>query len=1038
MKKLIKKLLILTVITAIVVTAMPLTGVDFTNIISPKAKAAAKTETFTWGDYEYKIINTDEIELVNYYGKDTEVTIPSEINEMPVTSIGEYCFTGGDRPTKPDWIKHPNAENNKKIQKLVIPSSVKTIGAEAFSFIDSLSEVVLNEGLEFIDEYAFANCPNLTELKLPDSLITFSMLAVTETPVEELVFGSNVEFFTFENFAGELYVKRVVFNADVITIEGISLVPNETQLEEIVCNGGLFFTGSIKYKGSVKRIVCNGDVSYYDIVGLAGFGMEANLNALDGTIVFSEEKILLPGEHESNGFKYFVDDNSEATISRYTGGESDVTVPENLDGYPVTQIGTFAFSSLCCTLYDTDDTEDKTIPEDLITSIKLPETIESINNYAFAGNFNLKEINIPSKVTTIPYECFVDCQSLESINIPDSVNKIEGGAFYGCESLKSISLPEGITEIQDNTFNGCTALKSIEMPGVKTIGDDAFSYCHYLMIDEFPQSLTEIGQRAFLMCWSIECLDLSNVNKIGEDALFECEKLKVVTLNDNLEHLDAGIFYGCHALERITFPSKLVSIGEACFNYSGLKEAVFNEGLKTIGADAFDRCEALEKVVFPSTLVTIGEYSFRNTGLTEVVLNEGLETIESGAFTDCDMLETVTFPSTLVSIGANAFRDAGLNEVTLNEGLKTIGAGAFFDCHKITSVTLPESLEYIKSNAFYRCHGIKEITIPVNLKVLGYRAFSRCANLATVYFNATNCKVSDPRSGETYVPEDWATASPFYATKITNIYFGENITAISGDSETCGTFENCDTLEAISIPASVEEIGTAAFKNCTNLETAVIPDSVEEIADDAFFGCDNLTIYCSEQSYAYAYATANNISVSTLIISAIPNKTYTGNAIKPAVTVTVASTILTKDVDYSVSYSNNINVGQATVIVNGMGEYANFSSKANFTIVTRKINKAEINDIQPQKHTGKPVEPSLTITDNGRYLKEGKDYTVNYSNNTNQGTAYVYISGIGNYSGSVQKAFEIRELDSSEVFKSWFISFITDFFAKLTSFFSLL
>lgn len=424
-----RKILSFLLILTLIVAAMPLTRIDFTNIISPKAKAAVQIKTFTWDDYEYKFINTEEVELVNYYGKDTDVTIPSEINGMPVTSIGEYCFTGGDRPTKLGWIKHPNAENNKRIEKVVIPSSIKTICAEAFSFIDSLSEVVLNEGLELIDEYAFANCPNLTELKLPDSLITFSMLAVTETPVEELVFGSNVEFFTFENLAGKLYVKRVVFNADVITIEGISLDPDDTQLEEIVCNGELFFTGSIKYKGSVKRIVCNGDVSYYEIVGLAGFGMEANLNVLDNTVVFTEEKILLPGEHESNGFKYFVDDNSEAIISRYTGGESNVTVPENLDGYSVTQIGTFAFSSLCCSIYDSDDVTDKTIPKDLIVSIKLPETINKINDYAFAGNFNLKEINIPSKITTIPYECFIDCQSLESIDIPDSVDKIESGAF---------------------------------------------------------------------------------------------------------------------------------------------------------------------------------------------------------------------------------------------------------------------------------------------------------------------------------------------------------------------------------------------------------------------------------------------------------------------------------------------------------------------------------------------------------------------------------------------------------------------------------
>ena len=178
MKKLIKKLLILTVIAAMVVTAMPLTGVDFTNIISPEAKAATKTETFTWGDYEYRIINTNEVEITAYWGSDTEVIIPSEIDGKPVTSVGEYSFTGGyydgqiSQTPPPTNLMHPNAKNNEKIQKVVVPSSVKTIGEEAFSSCTSLTSITIPESVTIIKDNVFYDCISLSSITIPKSVTT--------------------------------------------------------------------------------------------------------------------------------------------------------------------------------------------------------------------------------------------------------------------------------------------------------------------------------------------------------------------------------------------------------------------------------------------------------------------------------------------------------------------------------------------------------------------------------------------------------------------------------------------------------------------------------------------------------------------------------------------------------------------------------------------------------------------------------------------------------------------------------------------------
>lgn len=931
MKKFIKKLFIFTVITAMIITSMPFSGIDFTNIISPEVFAAEETETFTQGDYEYRIIKTDEVEIVSYSGNDTEVTIPSGINGMPVTSIGEYSFTGDEIPTKTGWTAHPNQYYNKKIKKVVVPSSVKTICAEAFSFIDSLEEVVLNEGLELIDEFAFADCPKLTEILLPESLSDFDLTSIENTKIEELTFGSNLTYLELDDFLGS-NLKRIICNAENITVGKIDIY--SSPLEEIVFNGEAVIEDiDLITCDTLRRVTFKKGADYDTVIQMNYIGFYPFFNS-DGSVLFTfqDEDFVLPEGYEKDGFRFYVNENNEAVITRYVGTESNVIVPETLDGFKVTALGKLSFSK---DYHDTAD-ENTTHPNNQIISISLPETLTEIGRSAFAGNTALETINIPSSLSEIPDECFLYCNSLENIDIPQSIKKIGNSAFERCLSLKRVFIHEGIKEIGDEAFRGCYSLETVEMPGVEKIGQRAFEHCSELIGIICSENLTYIGSRAFVNC-KFESVDLSTVTYIGEAAFSICYSLKSVILNDSLEHLESSVFYNCNSLEYIQLPSSLVSIGSSCFSSSGLKEVKFNNNLKIIHGHAFALCFDLEDVV------------------------------------------------------------------------------------------LPESIEEIRNRAFYRCSSIESINIPENTKVLGYHAFARCAELTTVYFNAENCKVSDSTHEEEYVPEDWTTASPFYPSKITNIIFGENVTAISSNSETYGTFENCDTLQSVTIPDTVEEIGTAAFKNCTSLETAVIPESVTEIADDAFDGCDNLIIYCADTSYACTYAMARGIAVSTFIIETIPNQTYTGSQIKPVLSVSLSSGPLTENKDFTVSYSNNINVGEAKVRVNGMGDYSNFASVASFTIVTRKIGSAKVNGISVQNYTGRPVTPDLVITYNGKVLEKGKDYKLTYKNNVKIGTAAVYIDGIGNFSGTTRVDFEIEELSPLQVL----LNSLRDFFSSM-------
>ena len=138
--------------------------------------------------------------------------------------------------------------------------------------------------------------------------------------------------------------------------------------------------------------------------------------------------------------------------------------------------------------------------------------------------------------------------------------------------------------------------------------------------------------------------------------------------------------------------------------------------------------------------------------------------------------------------------------------------------------------------------------------------------------------------------------------------------------------------------------------------------------------------------------------------------TYTGKEIDPGLkayaTPSSPDYQLEKDIDYSLSLSNNVNVGTATWTVNGLAGNPTKQS-GTFKIVPASINSASVSSISKQTKTGSALTPKPTITFNGTTLKEGTDYTLSYSNNTNAGTAKIEITGKGNFTGVRTVSFEI-------------------------------
>ena len=156
--------------------------------------------------------------------------------------------------------------------------------------------------------------------------------------------------------------------------------------------------------------------------------------------------------------------------------------------------------------------------------------------------------------------------------------------------------------------------------------------------------------------------------------------------------------------------------------------------------------------------------------------------------------------------------------------------------------------------------------------------------------------------------------------------------------------------------------------------------------------------------------------LSSLKVEKLENDVYTGNAIEPSIIITDGDYTLQKGKDYNVVYNNQYQVGTASAIITGIGNYAG-SKTLTYKITKRSFGKNnvwadgfEISPPEEQLYTGNALKPDVLLKDNGTTLILGKDYTLSYSANTKLGTAKITVKGKGNYAGSVGNiTFIIKE-----------------------------
>jgi len=537
---------------------------------------------------------------------------------------------------------------------------------------------------------------------------------------------------------------------------------------------------------------------------------------------------------------YSISNNKVTITDCNTSASGSLTIPSTIEGYPVTSIGNYAFSS-CRNL----------------TNITITNSVTSIGDYAFECCGSLTSITVDANN---PNYCSIDGnlyskdgktliqyaigKSATSFTIPNSVTSIGERAFYGCSSLTSITIPNSVTSIGEYAFYGCSSLTSITIPNsVTSIGISAFSSCSNLTSITIPNSVTSIGDYAFSSCRKLTSITIPNsVTSIGGDAFNN------TAYYNNSNNWENGVLYiGNHLIDAETSST----------SYS------VKEGTITIADSAFSDCSKLTSItvdVNNPNYCSIDGNLYSKDGKTLIQYARG------------KTATSFTIPNSVTSIGERAFYDCyNLTSITIPNSVSSIGAGAFEGCKSLTSITIPNSVTYIGNLAFYDTayyknsnnwengllyignHLIKANTDIASCSVkegtitIADSAFYGCSYLKNVYFDGLNTQWREIviGAGNNYL----ANCTVAYSAYLVEYSMSNN--GVLPDYTQGNTIWETDkaNVKKVIIEDGITNIGAYMFSGYSNLTDVFITKSVTSVGEGAFLqsGIKNIS-YMGTQS----------------------------------------------------------------------------------------------------------------------------------------------------------------------------------------------
>ena len=825
-----------------------------------------------------------------------EITIPDS-----VTEISEKTFNGCTA-----------------LEKITLPDTLTTIGYEAFKGCTALKEITLPDTLTNIISRAFCDCTALKKVTIPADVAVgdnafagcaddLTLYGYTNSYADHYAFRYHINFVSLGEVVGPYLHYSITDNE--ATLEWYNgyktdlIIPSTYKGVPVTALAYRAFKGkritSITLPDTVKTI---GSSAFENCTVLASItlpeGLEKiNSNAFANCTALTEITIpeattvdvdafngcsdaltirgytystaedcaiekgfqfesLGVAKDRSHYYQYTVEDG-KATITKYTGRETEITIPATLGGAPVTEIGYGAFRGK-----------------------------------------PIRSITIPDTVTEIGFDAFADCESLSEIMLPDGLKYIGWSAFSGCTALTAITIPEN-TYMEPGVFDDTDTL---------TVFGYTYSYAydatlntkiHFVSLGEakdkshyYTYSVTGDG-KATVTRYNGPEVDITipatlggypvgalaekafsgvkqqpnsivvpeSVEKIGSYAL-NCNPKTITILSRNAEinynyFGENTILRGYAGSTTETYAKNnnknFIPIGMDYDADSPYRYSIYGEEV-TINrylGDDHDLTLPAELSGYPVTTISRLFDSNFDTEPYRLVIPDSVKKINNAALYGPKYAD-VTFYSKEISIEGLVFRKNEYPTYDFSDMMIHGYTGSDVDayCTKYQLNFVPIGTERAEDPDF------DYITYNGSAHILRYKGNNENVTVPRELGGFPVTEISNKRIDEGYYTSpDYLGA--FENTNIKSVTLPDTVTEISRSA-----FEGCTQLEAITLSDSVTTISGHAFKDCTALESIHIPASVTAIYsydDDyersylhAFEGCSGLkTITVDENNPVY-------------------------------------------------------------------------------------------------------------------------------------------------------------------------------------------
>lgn len=486
--------------------------------------------------------------ITGYIGLTGNLTIPSKFNGLPVTAIANNpnyrypsAITNVTIPSSVTSLGNNAFANFTSLPDIVIPNTVTNLGAGAFQSCTSLTNVVLSSKITTLGPSTFTGCTGLQTFAVPANI----------TDIEDHAFYDCTSLLSITIPEGVTNIGYATF-ADCIALGGIQLPDSALSLGSSMFYGCSNFSWIILPAGITSIPAAKPS----DLGGMFQYCIFLTSLPIPDTIT-----------------------NIGALAFANCSGVTTVNIPAS-----VNEIGANAF--YYCSM----------------TNLTISNGVSSIDAAAFEGCIDLTNVAIPASVTNIGAAVFADCTGLTNISV-DALNSsyiTTNGVLFTKDQTTLVQYPAGaagpynipatVSNIEDYTFNGSLDLTAVTIPAsVTNIGQWAFESCVGLTNVAIPASVSTIGDVAFRGCTSLQAFTV-------DDANLNFSSVDGVLFNKDQTLL---IQYPAAKIGNYIVPSTVTSIGDWAFaDSSGLSNVTIPGSVTNIDEEAFWSCTNLTSVVF--------------------------------------------------------------------------------------------------------------------------------------------------------------------------------------------------------------------------------------------------------------------------------------------------------------------------------------------------------------------------------------------------------------------------------------------------------